>query len=163
MRADQAILLAVERILRGLRRRLRAAYYSRVLKSMGKGCMISDGVLVTQPHNVSLGDRVAINEGVLLQSCESAGITIGDSVVLSFGAMLLTGGLELSSNGPNYHRHSAMPIAIQHSAWIGARAIILPGVTVGHGAVVATGSVVTGDVEPHTVVAGAPARVIRVL
>jgi acetyltransferase-like isoleucine patch superfamily enzyme len=53
------------------------------------------------------------------------------------------------------------PVAIEDRVWIGARAIILKGVTVGHDAVVAAGSVVTRDVPPRTVAAGVPARVVR--
>ena len=55
------------------------------------------------------------------------------------------------------------PIRICRGAWIGARACILKGVQVGEGAVVGMGSVVTRNVEPHTVVAGNPARLIRVV
>lgn len=50
---------------------------------------------------------------------------------------------------------------IKDNAWIGMSAIILKGVTVGEGAIVAAGSVVTKDVPPHTIVAGVPARVIK--
>ena len=58
--------------------------------------------------------------------------------------------------------HSAMaPVRICEGAWIGARSIILKGVTIGAGAVVGMGSVVTHDVPPRTIVAGNPARVIR--
>jgi len=52
------------------------------------------------------------------------------------------------------------PVVIEDHVWIGMRAIILPGVRIGRGAVVAVGAVVTRDVEPLTVVAGVPARVI---
>lgn len=55
------------------------------------------------------------------------------------------------------------PVQIRDDAWIGAKAIILKGVTIGEGAVVAAGAVVTKDVAPYTVVAGNPARVIREL
>ena len=50
---------------------------------------------------------------------------------------------------------------IGHDVWIGHGAIIMPGVTIGHGAVVAAGAVVTGDVEPHAIVAGVPARFLK--
>ena len=53
------------------------------------------------------------------------------------------------------------PIIIKDNVWIGMSAIILKGVTVGEGAIVAAGSVVTKDVPPHTIVAGVPARVIK--
>ena len=53
------------------------------------------------------------------------------------------------------------PVIIKDNAWIGMSAIILKGVTVGEGAIVAAGSVVTKDVPPHTIVAGVPAKVIK--
>ena len=55
------------------------------------------------------------------------------------------------------------PIMIGDDVWLATRAVVLKGVTVGSGAVVATGAVVTKDVPPHTLVAGVPARVIRSL
>ena len=55
------------------------------------------------------------------------------------------------------------PVRIGDKAWIGFNAIILKGVTVGEGAIVAAGAVVTKDVPPYTIVAGNPARVIRTL
>jgi len=63
----------------------------------------------------------------------------------------------------DWSRVSRAPIQIHDKAWIGARAIITKGVTIGEGAVVATGAVVTKDVPPYTIVAGNPARVIREL
>ena len=161
MRIDQAILLTLDRVLRSSGRHLRGFYYSRVLKSMGKGCQICSGVMIVGAENISLGCGVVLNGGVLLQSCEGAEISIGDNVVLSFRTLLITGGLEVGWESANYDTHQVKPITVKHGVWIGARAIILPGVTVGTGAIVAAGSVVTRDVEDHSIVAGVPARVIR--
>jgi len=58
---------------------------------------------------------------------------------------------------------SIAPVTIENKAWIGARAIILKGVTVSEGAVVAAGSVVTKDVPPWTIVGGNPATILRPL
>jgi len=55
------------------------------------------------------------------------------------------------------------PVKISNKAWIGVRAIVLKGVTIGEGAVVGAGSIVTSDVPPWTIVAGNPARIIRPL
>jgi maltose O-acetyltransferase len=163
MRTDQTALLAIDRVLKGLRRRLMWGYYSRVLKSMGRRCIICGGVSITQPQNVSLGDGVVINDGVILQSCEGAEITLGDYVTLSYRAMLITGGLDRRYEAMQERNHIAKGIVIERCTWIGAGAIILPGVTVGSGAIVGAGSVVTRSVTSHTMVAGVPARTIRVL
>lgn len=161
MRRDQAILLTLERTLRGIRRRLRILYYSRVLKSMGKGCQICDGVLITGGNNISLGSGVSVNEGVILQSCEGAAIMVGNDVSLSYRSCLITGGLRITGVGVEHETHVTAPIVVEDSAWIGAGALILAGVTVGRGAVVAAGSVVTRDVAPGAIVGGVPARIIR--
>ena len=151
--------LELIRYYRGAKRRLRVKWYSYLLKSMGEGCQICDRVLLTGHQNISLGNGVAVNEGVILQSCEGAEITIGNNVTLSYNVSLITGGLVVTNEGAARSVHSAKTIVIEDSAWIGAGAIILPGVTVGTGAVVAAGSVVTRDVKAHVIVAGVPARV----
>jgi len=70
--------------------------------------------------------------------------------------------LSLGGGGPAVRReHEGAPIVIEDSAWIGAGAIILAGVTIGRNAVVGAGSVVTKDVPAGAVVAGNPARVIK--
>ena len=56
---------------------------------------------------------------------------------------------------------TAQPIVIEDNVWIGARSVVLPGVTIGHDSVVGIGSVVTRDVAPRTVVVGVPAKVVR--
>jgi acetyltransferase-like isoleucine patch superfamily enzyme len=76
--------------------------------------------------------------------------------------MILTGGLDLRE-GFVSERHVAGSVVVREHAWIGARAIVLPGVTIGENAVVAAGSVVNRDVESGAIVAGNPARVVKVL
>lgn len=161
MNIDRMVLLTLEGVLRGLRRRLRTRYYGRVLKSMGAHCSINDGVLVTGARSISLGKHVVVNQGVILQSCEGAEIRIGDYVSLGYGVKLITGGYVLGDHGVDHGRHIGRPIVIEDCCWIGAGAIILANVTIGRGAVVAAGSVVTRDVQTSTIVAGVPARPIR--
>lgn len=154
------MLLWAARMRRGLRRRLRSAYYAAVLQSMGRGCQISDGVVITEPQNVAFGNSVVVNEHAVIQSSGGAVIVLGDRVTLSYGAKILTGGLVISDGGPIQEAHMAKPVTVEADAWVGAGAIVLPGVKIGRLAVVAAGSVVSRDVEPLTIVAGVPARVI---
>lgn len=90
-------------------------------------------------------------------------LTIGDRVSIAPRVTLVT------SSHPNESRIRAVapvtagPVVIEPDAWLGAGAIVLPGVTIGRGAVVGALSVVASDVPPLTVVAGQPARAIRVL
>lgn len=114
------------------------------------------------PETPTQSNYVNVNEGVILQSCDGSPIMIGDYVTLSYGAKLITGGLVIGKEGGNQEYHQAKPIVIENCAWIGAGTILLPGVTVQTGAIVAAGSVVTRDVAAKTIVGGVPAKAIRV-
>lgn len=108
-------------------------------------------------RNVKIGRHVFINHGLTVMG--RGGVEIGDDVMIGPNASLLTANHDL------YEHQILMvgKITIGKNAWIGASAIILPGVTVGENAVVAGGAVVTKDVEPNTVVGGNPAKPLRVL
>jgi acetyltransferase-like isoleucine patch superfamily enzyme len=144
--------------------------------SVGDGCLI-EGLLVAERNE----SRLTIGNGVLVGSATivdcALAITIEDDVLISYQCIvadadnhsiypeLRQGDL---ANWKNHRRHDwthteMAPVRICRGAWIGARAIVLKGVTIGAGAVVGMGSVVTADVPPRTVVAGNPARVIREL
>lgn len=112
--------------------------------------------LIWAPWNLELGDNVALSQCTNIYAVDK--ITIGNNVVVSREAFLCTASHDISS--PIMELTTA-PITIGNNVWICARAIVLPGVTIGDGAVVAAGAVVTKDVEPWTVVGGNPARVIK--
>ena len=159
---EKHFLLTIGRIFKGFRRRLRTLYYSRVLKSFGNACQICDGVLLFGPDRISLGDQVIINEGVILQACDEATITIGSRVGFSYGACVLTGGLDIYKN-IHLRKHKTASVIIENEVWIGANATILPGVTIGAGSVVAAGAVVTHNIPRNVIVAGVPARIIKTI
>jgi maltose O-acetyltransferase len=106
-------------------------------------------------RGITIGRRTIINQQCCLDG--RGGLTIGDNVDISPGVWILTDGHDM--HDPLFPELLA-PVRIGNHAWIGSRAMILPGVTVGEGAVVAAGAVVTRDVEPYAVVAGVPARPI---
>jgi len=99
-------------------------------------------------RGVKLGKRVWIGYDCILETSRPHSITIGDDAVLSVRALLIA------------HFRGAVGITIEDQAFIGPGAIILPNVTIGRGAVVTAGSVVSASVPPMTVVQGNPARVI---
>lgn len=108
-----------------------------------------------------IGKNCSIDEDCAFDLEEA--ITIGDRVTIGPGAMILTSTHEL---GPREHRAGPItksPVRVDDGALLGARSILLPGVTVGAGAVVNPGAVVNKDVLPHTRVGGAPAIQIEVL
>ena len=149
----------IVRLRRGASRRVRRLLYGLRCKRFGRGVEIADHVLIFCPEFIEIGDGVTINDRVILQSCEGAELTIGDRVVLSYGAYILTGGRALA-DGKVEQTHSKAPVSIGPGAWIGAGAIVLPGVTIAASAVVGAGSVVTKDVPEGCKVVGSPARPI---
>jgi maltose O-acetyltransferase len=102
---------------------------------------------------VSIGEGTVINHGCLLYT--TGGLHIGRQVSISSGVWLVTGSHDLNARG---FRAFFQPITIGDYAWLGSRATILAGVTVGEGAVVMAGAVVTRDVPPYAIVGGVPAR-----
>lgn len=109
----------------------------------------------TSGRRVSIGNGTVINQKCLIYT--SGGLIIGSNVSISAEVALITGTHDINDPGfPSDYR----PIVIDDYAWIGTRAMILQGVTIGQGAVVMAGSVVTKDVEPFAVVGGVPAKPI---
>jgi maltose O-acetyltransferase len=109
-------------------------------------------------RGVAIGRNSRINRDCTLDI--RSGLMIGDNVSISPEAMIL--GASHDYNDPTFRYVEAGPVTIEDHVWIGSRAMILPGVTVGRGAVVAAGSIVTNSVAPMTVVAGTPARPVAV-
>lgn len=126
------------------------------------GAHIEDGstfhssARIWQPWNLTMGRQSAIGDRVDCYSVDK--ITIGNQVTISQDVYLCTASHDIAS--PIMELKTA-PIVIKDQAWICARAIIMPGITIGEGAVVAAGSVVTKDVEPWTVVGGNPTKFIK--
>jgi len=141
---------------------IRLAWYRRVLGwDIGHGASILMGPYIqmtgirTSGRRVSIGNGTVINQKCLIYT--SGGLVIGSNVSISAEVALITGTHDINDPGfPSDYR----PIVIDDYAWIGTRAMILQGVTIGQGAVVMAGAVVTKDVEPFAVVGGVPAKPI---
>ena len=119
---------------------------------------LTGGDLPLGPHLV-VGRDCHLAEGLVLELGER--LTMQDGVSVGRYAMILTTSHEL---GPREHRAGPLvraPVTLERGATLGARCIILPGVTVGEGAVVEPGAVVNKSVAPHTRVAGTPARPVK--
>lgn len=140
---------------------VRYLFFKAALHRLGRRCFIDHQTYLRYPSKISIGDDVWINRGCRFfasHHVKSATITIGNHVrfgpeVCVFGAGHDPGSLRLPD--------TAAPIVVRAHTWIGGRAILLPGVTIGEGAIVAAGSVVTRDVPDWTIAAGVPARVIK--
>lgn len=140
---------------------LRAVYWKEKMRSVGKNVIISHQVKIDAPESISIGNNTAI-----LNKCVIAGqggLTIGNDVMVGFESIILTythrfDNLEVPIRKQGF---TAEPVVIGNDVWIGARVVILQGVTIGDGAIIAAGSVVTKNVPPYAIVGGVPAKIIR--
>lgn len=107
--------------------------------------------------NIKVGKNVFINSGCCFQ--DQGGIEIGDNVLIGQQVVIAT--LNHDLNPIKRKNMVPSPVKIGNDVWIGAKAVILPGVTIGNGAVIAAGAVVTKDVPENSVVAGVPAKIIK--
>jgi maltose O-acetyltransferase len=137
-------------------RHLRKATLRFYLGKLGRKCSIQLGVEFWNAPRVYLGDRVIINHDCVIDG-RHHNVTIGDDVSIGPRATVLTLGHDPQSAD---FSNQGGPVTIGRRVWIAYGAIVLPGVTIGEGAVVAAGAVVTQDVLPFTIVGGVPAKPI---
>lgn len=135
----------------------------RELLAQLTGRLVDETVTVFPPFhsdfgkNIAVGKHVFINSGCKFQ--DQGGITIGDNSLIGHNTVLATLNHDLApSRRADMHPG---PIVIGDTVWIGSNVTVLPGVTIGDGAVVAAASVVTRDVGKNSVVVGSPAQVVR--
>jgi putative colanic acid biosynthesis acetyltransferase WcaF len=139
---------------------LPSRWKSRILRGfgarIGRGVVIKPRVAVTYPWRLVVGDRAWIGEGAWIDNLDE--VRIGHDACLSQAAHLLTGNHDYTS--PDFDL-VLRPVVVEDGAWVGARALICPGVTVASHSVVAAGSVLTRSTDPYTVYAGNPAAAVR--
>ena len=166
---------------------VRLRYASNI--HLGRGAYLDQGVyLHACPNGIEIGENTIVMHGAVLhvynfRNLPNAGIKIGkDSLIGEYSIIRGQGGVKIGDrvytspftqiiavnhvfNDPDRpfieQGITAEGIEIEDDVWVGAGAIITDGVRVGKGAVIAAGAVVTRDVEPHTVVGGVPARLIK--
>ena len=132
--------------------------FGALVHNKGLGCVCAWNAELKYPENISLGRYVVIGNNVSIGA--HAVINIADNVRISRDVIIETAGLDFSTKISPY-KHVSKGIRIEKGVWIGARAIILGGVTIGENAVVAAGAVVVKDVMPGEIVAGTPAKEIK--
>jgi acetyltransferase-like isoleucine patch superfamily enzyme len=138
------------------------ANYLRLLgATIGRKITFYPGIRLSPGTRLVLGDHVDLAWGVLITT--GGGVEIGDRTLVGYNTMIFSANHRIpAGRGRIFDSgHDRKKVTIQHDVWIGAGCMIMPGVTIGEGAVVAAGSVVTKDVAPFTLVGGVPARVIR--
>lgn len=184
--ADEEIEAFLERFAhaRGeLAERMRRAVLRARLRSLGDGARVGLGVEVRHPETISLGAGAYLGDHCTIQGRHGGGCRIGDRVWIGAQAFidgrdLVIGDVVGIGTGTKIlgSLHSCepfdvpviateqveLPVRIEDGASISTGAIVMPGVTVGRGAIVGAGAVVTRDVPAFAVVAGIPARVLRI-
>jgi putative colanic acid biosynthesis acetyltransferase WcaF len=124
---------------------------------IGCGLVIKPRVWIKYPWRLTVGDHCWIGQGAWIDNLDN--VEIGSHVCISQGAYLCTG-------SHDHHQRTfdliTKPVRVEDGVWIGARAMLLPGVRVGANAVVAAGATVTKDVPDATLVGGCPAQLICV-
>lgn len=165
---------------------LRARWALRSADHIGERVRLRGRVVVVNSGHMSIGERVQLVSTIAtleLVAEQGARLEIGERTLVNFGCSIVATGLvRIGAHchiGPHttivdnqFHhieperrleRPPPRPIVVEDNVWIGARVILMPGVSVGRDSCIGAGSVVTSDVPPCTVVAGVPARTIRSL
>jgi acetyltransferase-like isoleucine patch superfamily enzyme len=136
--------------------RVRNAFYRELMAvEIGPKSSVHLGLRLYTRSNISIGRSTVVDRDCILDG--RGGINIGDNVNLAPEVAILT-----AAHDPNSSSFAGVEsaVVIDDYAWIGTRAMVLPGVRIGRGAVVAAGAVVTRDVPTLAIVAGVPARQI---
>lgn len=158
--AQEALRLTME-----LNSRYHTPEEVRELFSQMIGKPVDDSFNMFPPFHTDCGKNITVGKNVFINACccfqDQGGIAIGDGTLIGHNVVLAT----INHGFPPDHRGDNFPaaIAIGRNVWVGSHATVLPGVTIGDGAIVAAGTVVTEDVPPMTVVGGVPARIIKKL
>jgi acetyltransferase-like isoleucine patch superfamily enzyme len=113
--------------------------------SIGESSGLTGTSIVARSTSVTIGERVMLGPNCLIADCDGHSVWPPETRAGDSG------------------RSTDAPVVIEDDAWVGADCAILKGVTIGKGSVVALGSIVTRDVEPNSLVAGVPARRVRML
>ncbi len=125
---------------------------------LAEECLINPPLEINYGCHLSLGHKSFINSGAII--LDNGQVTIGNRVMLGPRVQIYTAAHALDVENRIKGIETAKPIVIEDNVWIGGGAILLPGVRIGHDAVVGAGSVVTKDVAPGDRVAGNPAKSI---
>lgn len=137
---------------------LRRFFYKGLGVQMGKGNVFYFGTEIRKPLNIKIGDCNIFGDNTILDG--RRGIVIGNNVNISSNVSIWT--LQHDYRDPDFKcKPEGGKVTIHDRVWLGCNVILLPGVTIGEGAVCCAGCVVTKDVEPYSVVAGIPAKKVN--
>ncbi len=132
---------------------------TQLLGRIGEGTVLKPTLRCDYGYNIFIGNRTFVNYDCLLLDCNR--ITIGHEVQIAPGVHIYTATHPVEAEVRRSGLEYALPVSIGDGVWLGGRAIVCPGVTIGTNTVVGAGSVVTRDLPANVVAVGNPCRVIR--
>lgn len=153
-------------LLRGVTNRALSFFYKRLMLSCGRHVRFSALTSSFTYRNVSIGNDVYFGPHVCILATESK-VYIGNKALIGQGTTMIGGNHRITDVGRFIYDvldkkpEDDADIHIEDDVWVGTNTIILKGVTIGRGAVVAAGAVVTKDVPPYAIAGGIPARVLK--
>lgn len=127
------------------------------LKRTGSNIQLHRNIILHNPERVEIGDDVSIGDRVIIMAF--GGVNIGNRVMIGHDVSIIT----VTHNHSNHIMINEMlhsPVEIADDVWIGAKTIIMPGVTLGNGVVIGAGSIVTRSIPANAIAFGAPAEVV---
>ena len=158
--ARTAALWALGSVPLGLGVWLRAHLMRYFFKRLGQHTILKAGLKVARPEMISIGSHCNFASGVFITG--GGGVTIGDWV--GFGPDVKIWSVNHRFSDPDtpwqLQGWEEKPVFIEDDVWLAANVFVMPGVTIGKGAIVSAGSVVTKSIPPYALVAGNPARVV---
>lgn len=136
----------------------RTILLKKLFGSTGELIHVEPNLRCDYGFNIHVGNNFYANfDCVFLDVCE---IRVGDNCMIAPGVHIYTATHPLDPIARNSGKEFGKPVTIGHNVWIGGRAVINPGITIGDNAVIASGAVVTKDVPANTIVGGNPAKPI---
>jgi acetyltransferase-like isoleucine patch superfamily enzyme len=141
--------------------KIRNICYRTILKKMGENTNICDAVTITNPSNVSIGERCSVHEYSYFGG--EGEIVIGDYVAIANNCTIISETHNFTDRTVPVKLQglSPQPVIIGSDVWIGSKVTILGNVKIGKGAIIGAGSVVTRDIPEYAVAVGVPCEVIR--
>lgn len=140
---------------------IRKRVYSKRFCQFGDNVEINDGVKIIFHKKLSIGNDCSINSGAFINA--AGFVKIGKNVIIGPNVIIHSANhkfdliqIPIRNQGHNYKK-----VVINDDVWIGGGAIILPGVCIGKGSIVAAGAVVTKNVEEYSIVGGIPAKILK--
>lgn len=139
-------------------RSLRTLAVRMIVSNCGKGINVEKGARFDS--SLEIGDRSGIGENCVITNK----VIIGNDVMMAREVLINPGNHNFSDTTIPMNKQGAAPkrcVIIEDDVWIGSRAILMPGVKIGHGSIIAAGAVVTHDVPPFSIIGGVPAKLIK--